>query len=106
MGNPPRCVKSFYFRGRRVPTIAAEPLLDFSRRMFEAAGLTAADSHRVALSLVEANLRGHDSHGVIRITQYIGFLREGKLVKDVELTVLKETPAILSVDANWGQRPG
>ena len=85
-----------------MPTIAADPLVDFSTKLFEAAGLSNADSRRVAQSLVEANLRGHDSHGVIRVTQYVGFLREGKLVKDVELTVLKETPAILVADANWG----
>ena len=28
---------------------------------------------------VESNLRGHDSHGVIRIPQYVGFVREAKL---------------------------
>jgi uncharacterized oxidoreductase len=85
-----------------VPTIAAETLRHFAGKMFAATGVSTADSERVATSLVDANLRGHDSHGVIRIPQYVGFIREKKLVAGADLTVLNETPAILAADANWG----
>jgi hydroxycarboxylate dehydrogenase B len=85
-----------------VPTISGESLCNFTRDVFAAAGVPRADAERVASSLIDANLRGHDSHGVIRIPQYVGFLREGMLHVGVELTILNETPAILAVDANWG----
>jgi uncharacterized oxidoreductase len=52
--------------------------------------------------LVDANLCGHDSHGVIRVPQYVGFVREKKLIPAAELTTIRETPAILAADANWG----
>src|SRR5262249_39557655 len=45
---------------------------------------------------------GHDSHGVMRIPQYIDFLRQGKFKAGVPLTVLSETPAVVAADGNWG----
>jgi uncharacterized oxidoreductase len=85
-----------------VPTIRSDRLLEFSERLFAAAGVPPEEAAIVSRSLVDSNLCGHDSHGVIRIPQYIGFVREGKLFVGAELTVLRETPAVLAVDANWG----
>ncbi len=85
-----------------MPTFSASSLRGFTRNVFEATGVPALDAERIAHALVEANLRGHDSHGVIRIPQYLGFIRERKLVVGAELTTLNETPALLAADANWG----
>jgi len=85
-----------------VPTTRPEVLLDFARRLFVAAGVRGGPAETVARSLVDANLSGHDSHGVMRVPQYIGFVRDGKLVSGADLTVLRETPAILAADAGWG----
>ena len=56
----------------------------------------------MASSLVEANLRGHDSHGVIRIKQYLDAMRDGRLHSGKQLELLDETPALLAADAGWG----
>lgn len=85
-----------------MPTFRAPELLDFARRLFVAAGVPDDDAATVARSLVDANLCGHDSHGMIRVTQYVGFLREGHSVATAALDVLKETPAMLATDGNWG----
>src|SRR5687767_753517 len=85
-----------------VPTTRPEVLNDFARRLFVAAGVPAGEAETVARSLVDANLCGHDSHGVMRVPQYVGFVRDGKLVPAAPLTVLRETPAILAADAGWG----
>ncbi|MSR55840.1 MAG: Ldh family oxidoreductase [Gemmataceae bacterium] len=85
-----------------MPIFSPTALTDFSRRLFQAAGVPETDANTVANSLVDANLCGHDSHGVIRVPQYVGFVKEGKLVVGASLDVLKETPAILATDANWG----
>jgi hydroxycarboxylate dehydrogenase B len=85
-----------------VPTTRPDVLLDFARQLFVAAGVPDNEAHVVARSLVDANLCGHDSHGVIRVPQYVGFLRDGKLVAGADLTVLRESPAMLAADANWG----
>jgi uncharacterized oxidoreductase len=60
------------------------------------------DSVVVASSLVGANLRGHDSHGVMRLVQYIGFIERGEIRKGVPLEVERETPALVVCNGQWG----
>jgi len=85
-----------------VPTFQAEPLEKFSKALFVAAGVPADEAEVVSRSLVDANLCGHDSHGIMRVAQYIGFVREKKLFCNVPLDKLHETPAMFAGDANWG----
>lgn len=76
-------------------------LEEYAQRMFEAAGVNESDARRVAISLVDANLCGHDSHGVIRVIQYLKAMAAGILKPNVALEILSESPAILSADAGW-----
>jgi len=85
-----------------MPVFSAATLASFTQSLFEAAGVPKADAALVAHSLVDANLCGHDSHGVMRVPQYVEFLRKGTYKTAVPLTILNETPAILAADANWG----
>ncbi|MCS6865134.1 MAG: Ldh family oxidoreductase [Gemmataceae bacterium] len=85
-----------------MPTFPAARLMAFTQSLFEAAGVSAADAAIVAHSLVDANLCGHDSHGVIRIPQYLEALKNGTYRADAVLSVIHETPAILAADGNWG----
>lgn len=85
-----------------MPTFSAPTLTAFTQSLFVAAGVPADDAGVVARSLVDANLCGHDSHGVMRAPQYVEFLRTGKYKAGVQLTVLNETPAMVAADANWG----
>ena len=85
-----------------MPTFPADTLTRLSRSLFEAAGVPADDAAVVAHSLVDANLCGHDSHGVMRVPQYIDFLRDGTYQAGVPLAVLAETPAVVTADGGWG----
>jgi len=85
-----------------MPTFAAEPLTDFVRRVFVAAGVPADEAATVAASLVDANLCGHDSHGVMRAPQYVGFIKDGTYKPGAPFTVLNETPAVVAADGGWG----
>ncbi|HWE38609.1 MAG TPA: Ldh family oxidoreductase [Isosphaeraceae bacterium] len=85
-----------------MPTIAAGDLTDFVAAVFEGAGVAADEARTVAESLVGANLRGHDSHGVMRVAQYVDRLREGAYRSGVELRVERETPAVVVCDGQWG----
>ncbi|MCE2473555.1 MAG: Ldh family oxidoreductase, partial [Anaerolineae bacterium] len=49
-----------------MPSIQADNLTDFIARILAAAGARADYADIVAAHLVDANLAGHDSHGVIR----------------------------------------
>jgi len=85
-----------------VPTFAAADLLAFARSLFEASGVPADEAATVAASLVGANLCGHDSHGIIRVMQYLDALGDGRLSSGVELLIVKESPAVLVADGQWG----
>jgi hydroxycarboxylate dehydrogenase B len=85
-----------------VPTLHAPTLLDFAMHLFEALGVPEADASIVARNLVGANLRGHDSHGVLRVPQYIDFLRKGDYRVGVDLKVESESPGVVVVDGQWG----
>ena len=85
-----------------MPTYSADELVGLASSMFRAAGVPDEDAAVVARSLVDANLCGHDSHGVMRVPQYIDFIRKGTYKTGVPLTVMSETPAVVAADAGWG----
>ena len=85
-----------------MPQPAAETLLDFATRLLAAGGVGADEAALVARSLVDANLRGHDSHGVMRIPSYLESLRRGEVVAEAELTAIREAPGVYIGDAHWG----
>lgn len=85
-----------------MPVVQTSDLLKFSRELFEASRVPEAEAEIVARSLVESNLRGHDSHGVLRIPQYLDAIRDGKIRAGVPLETIDETPALLAADGGWG----
>ncbi len=82
--------------------ISADELKNFVRDLFHAAGVADGDAAEVANSLVESNLRGHESHGVLRVRSYLDQLRADELRSGVEWSVLGETPAVLVADGRRG----
>jgi uncharacterized oxidoreductase len=70
--------------------------------VFAAAGCRPAEHERIAHYLVEANLVGHDSHGVIRVASYVAWLRAGKVVANQEPRVLRDADVLAVVDAGFG----
>jgi uncharacterized oxidoreductase len=85
-----------------MPTILPKDLTDFATSLLIAGGLDSAEAALVARSLVDANLKGHDSHGVMRIPYYLDGLAKGEVTAGAPFTVLKETPALLAADGHWG----
>ncbi len=85
-----------------MPSIRAVDLEFFSTRLLSAGGVSLEDAALVAQSLVDANLRGHDSHGVVRIPGYLDAYQKGDVVSGVDLLTVRETPSIFVADAQWG----
>src|SRR3954452_15699135 len=82
--------------------IEADRLRTLVRDIFLAEGCAEAESERIALYLVRSNLTGHDSHGVIRVPRYVGWLRDGILVANRTPTIVTESDAFAVVDAGYG----
>ena len=85
-----------------MPVLKDAELSQFAAALFRAAGVTDVEANLVAASLVEANLRGHDSHGVMRIPFYIAKVQDGSLNPAAQLVVEKESPSSLVCDGGWG----
>lgn len=85
-----------------MPTFTDQHLMDVTRRIFVAAGARRDEAQAVAASLVNSNLVGHDSHGVIRIPQYLEAVESGRTRIGAPVEVLEQTPASASLDGHWG----
>nr|WP_256869064.1 Ldh family oxidoreductase [Sphingobium lactosutens] len=76
----------------------------FAADLLERSGFTAAEAQEMANLLLWANLRGVDSHGVLRIPRYAEMLKLGLVRSDAQMTELHRTGAICVLDA--GRAPG
>ena len=83
-----------------VPRIAADPLRNFVMTAFVAAGLPAGDASSVAELMVQADLRGSDTHGVIRLPLYVRRIRAGGVNPHPDIRVASERPAAALVDGD------
>jgi len=82
-----------------MPIIDATHLRTLQRELYSAAGFPEDQAHIVADHLVDANLYGHDSHGVIRTPGYIRAITSGNIKPVRELKIIRETPVSTVVDA-------
>ena len=82
-----------------------EYLLDVTRRIFLSSGTPPEDAGLVAKLIVQANVRGLDSHGIMRIPQYVARIGEGRIVPGAPMETVVETSstALLNVNWNFGQ---
>jgi uncharacterized oxidoreductase len=82
--------------------IKTDPLTEFAARIIAAAGSLAPEAQEVARHLVEANLKGHDSHGVGMIPAYVRNIRAGHLHPNTHATLVSETGSIAVFDGGMG----
>ncbi len=82
--------------------VSGERLLDFCRRLLMAAGVLSEDAQVVAESLVEANRRGVDSHGVARLPHYLERIGHGSINPQPRMQTTPLGPAVARVDGDHG----
>lgn len=82
--------------------IQSGPLQQIVAEIFSAAGCSAAEGQRIGKYLVDANLVGHDSHGVIRVSRYLSWMKSGSLNADQSIEIITDTPTLAVVDGNFG----
>lgn len=88
-----------------MPVVDQCQLRPFAASVFEAVGTPADIAAFVADSLVDANLAGHDSHGVLRLPGYCGSLQAGDICPGARCALVKRDRATAIVDGalGWGQ---
>ena len=86
-----------------MPTISHDSLREYGAAIFAAAGFPADQGQNVTDHLVDSNLVGHDSHGIIRLPVYVKAVREGNMKPVGTLKIVRETSASLVIDAQQMQ---
>lgn len=82
--------------------LPAQGLRELGARIYAALGSPEEKAMFVAETLVEANLTGHDSHGVHYFVHYSRRIREGFIKPEAEPRVEKETASSAMIDGRWG----
>src|SRR3954451_8695638 len=82
--------------------IAPETLRAFGARVRASLGVPEDDGALVADSLVQSDLWGHQSHGLLRLPWYVARLRSGAMRAVAEPVVLSDTGPLVLLDGRDG----
>jgi uncharacterized oxidoreductase len=85
-----------------MPLVRADSLAHATGALFAELGVPAAEAAIVADHLVDAELAGVNSHGILRVAQYVEAIERGEIVPSARLSVVKETLATVALDGNHG----
>jgi uncharacterized oxidoreductase len=85
-----------------MPLVNSETLADFVADIFAALGSSREEAQRIGRYLVNANLTGHDSHGVVRVPRYVAWRRDGLLIADQTVKRVVDTPVLALLDGQFG----
>jgi LDH2 family malate/lactate/ureidoglycolate dehydrogenase len=85
-----------------VPRIDPDPLIEFATAVYAAQGMPGTDARLVADTLVQADLWGHQSHGVLRLGWYLDRLRNGVMKPVTEAQFVVDAGAIALIDGHDG----
>jgi hydroxycarboxylate dehydrogenase B len=88
--------------------IAEQPLRAAMRALVRGCGSSEAEAAAVADNLVDANLAGHDSHGIGMLPRYVEAVRQGDLKINAQVRTLLDAGALIRLDgeAGFGQVVG
>src|SRR6201987_547551 len=85
-----------------MPIIQADRRTRIGAAILPGAGASDGEGRAVPMGCVNANLAGHDSHGVIAIPTYIDRIKAGHIVPGAKWTIVQESPTTTVIDGHWG----
>jgi uncharacterized oxidoreductase len=84
-----------------MPRFRAEELQVVAREVFQATGFPTEEAAIIADVMVKANLVGHDSHGVIHISNYVDRIKKGDISPGAPVKVIHETASTAILDGHF-----
>ena len=84
-----------------MPTFSFAALRDLACKTAAALGCPEEEAAIIGESLARANVAGHDSHGIIRLEQYVGMVRSGDIIPGAPTEIVRETACTAVVDGGW-----
>jgi uncharacterized oxidoreductase len=85
-----------------MPVVNADRLVRIGAALLRSAGASEEEAEAVATGCVNANLAGHDSHGIIAVPTYIDRIKAGHIVPGAPWTIVQESPTTTVIDGHWG----
>jgi len=82
--------------------VQAAPLRSLITRILRQAGSGPAEAEQVGHNLVEANLTGHDSHGVISIIKYVRHVKAGWISPNQAVSILHDEGRLVALEGHRG----
>lgn len=82
-------------------TLSHQWLLTFATDVFRAVGAPVTEAAIIADHLVTASLLGYDTHGIVRIPQYVEDVEKGMIRPGGQMVVEQETATTAVVDCGW-----
>ena len=83
-------------------SVPASRLVELVTAIMHAAGCNRDEAAAIARRLVDANLVGHDSHGVLRVSRYLDWMRKDWVRANQAPSVVFENDTAAIVDGNRG----
>lgn len=77
-------------------------LIQFAVEVFQSMGCSGVHSHRAAEVLLDADLKGIDSHGIARLPGYIRLWQQDRINPTPDIKVVHETPSTAVIDGDGG----
>ena len=84
------------------PRVPSERLAAFIFRAFTAVGVPANEAQTLADLMIEADLRGSDTHGVIRLPLYVRRIRAGGVNPKPDIRIVSNRPSAALIDGDNG----
>ena len=84
-----------------MPVLNHGQLKELAARVLQAAGASGQESQVVASELADANLVGHDSHGVMRLPQYVEMINDGFIKPGGNVELVQESDSTLVIDGHF-----
>ncbi len=83
-------------------TVNATQLINFATAVYESADVPTPDANLIADTLVQADLWGHQSHGVLRLGWYLDRIRNGVMKPVTKPEFVVDAGAIAVIDGHDG----
>ena len=82
--------------------ISYQDLFSFTQNIFRSIGCSDQDAEVATVSLLSADLRGVDSHGVARLVGYVRLWEAGRANTKPSIKIIHQTPSTAVVDGDSG----
>ena len=82
--------------------VNADKLTDFATAVYASAGMPEREAHLVADTLVQADARGHQSHGVLRLGWYLDRIKNGVMKPVTQPEFVVDAGSIAVIDGHDG----